>query len=618
MLFDFVFAALLIIGCVLNSGAVQVQSFEISDDESDTCPTSLWWVTQKNRTCQCIHNMPDSVLNCNNLSLYVDLGYCISMNGQEYVVGPCPYLPDLDVNIDSLQYHIPTDIQGQELNNTCMPFKRQGVNCEKCVSGHGPAIFSDSITCADCSKYRHVWFLHFLFQLFLETAMFITLTFTKPHRMFSLINVLTFYWQMILYAITTNSSLYEVLITTTNSKVLRFLLTVYGVWNLDFIRYLMPPLCISSGTKAINTFWFDIVVVLYPFLLCCFLLLCVKLHNRNNRIFSFILRPLGRIFRREWNLKCSAAVTFAVFLVSGYSKLLFTCLKLLKGVQAQHSINGTAVYNKLTFYYDPSIKYLSPEHIPYIITVVVLLITFILIPPLLLILYPVRLCRKCINYLGFQQSEFLGTIINTFQWGYKNGTEGTFDYRWLSSLYMILRIGIACEFVFVVMPSNNQNAGLPWAITGLVLIGFGAVYFTVEPFCVSWMNKFDGFTLTLLGLLALTINFRDKFVYIIALVISLKPWVIIGSNSLMKLCCWALRSAAVKRTKRKLKFKFERCMQHGRRDSEEEEPLLEESLSDMPDRILNPEYYAVPELHITEGGTSQRTRSMNVPTYGVV
>ena len=610
---NFVLVAQLVIACVFNLATAQVETLEIEDGERDDCPTSLWWVTMMNETCQCdlISGMKPEV-KCENLSLHLELGYCISWNGQERAYGACPFLPDHHTYTQ--YYNITPDVHGHDPNNTCRLFNRERINCGKCVSGYGPAIFSDNVACADCKKHRYVWFAYLLFQLVLETALFFILVLLKPTRAFGLINILTFYWQMILYAITTNSSLYGRLLVVTNDKVLQFLLTIYGVWNLDFIRYIMPPLCISSATKAIDTLWFDIIIVLYPLLLCCSLLLCIKLHDQNNQGFSFILRPLRRVFRREWNLKDSAAVTFSVFFISGYSKLLFTSLKFLKGVQTQYNRNGTEEYN-LTLYYDPSINYLSLQHIPYIIVSAVILITFIITPPLLLLLFPIRPCRKCTTHLGL---GFLGKLINIFQGVYKDGTEGTFNYRSFSALYMILRIGIACEFMFIVIPYEDKNTGLSWAITGLVLIGFGAVYFTVEPFCVPWMNKFDGFTLTLLGLLALTINFNDTFVYVIALLISLTPWAIIGSNSLTKVSRQVLNSPAVRIMKWRLKVKCERCLKRGERHNEEEEPLLEESSSDMPDRIVNPSHYLVPELHITNGGASQRERPMNVPTYGVV
>ena len=593
-------------------GAVPVSSSEVENG----CPTSLWF-TLTNGTCTCTEM---SAIKCahsvNHSRLQVKLGYCMTSNG-EPTLRACPYfLTNVHLTIDHGYYDIPTDISGKELTNvTCGKFNRQDINCARCIEGYGPAIFSDSVTCVECSKYRFGWFAYLVLQLLLETIVFIILATLKSRKVFSVINVLTFYWQTIFYAITTNSFLYGKLLANANTKLLQFLLTLYGVWNLDFTRYLLPFMCITDTTTAINTLWFDFIVSVYPFLLCVLVLLGIHMHKQNNRMIIFLLRPFGRLVRREWDPKDSAITTFAVFFVLGYSKLLFTCLKLLNGVRVYHK-DGTLADNKLVLYYDPSIKYLSGLHAPYIIVSVIILITCILIPPLLLLLHPIRCCR---NRLGFQRSEFLSKTINMFQGFYKNGTEGTYDYRIFSALYMILKICIACEYIFVVVSyDDGKNTGLPWAITGLVLIGFGALYFTVEPFRESWMNKFDGFILTLLGLLALTITFDDQFVYAIALAISLIPWAIVGTATSTKLTRWTLNIPVMKRMKRKLKMKFERFIKSDNRYMEEEEPLLEESLSDnMPDRIVNPSDYPAPELHI-RSEASRRSRSMSVPTYGVV
>ena len=60
----------------------------------------------------------------------------------------------------------------------------------------------------------------------------------------------------------------------------------------------------------------------------------------------------------------------------------------------------------------------------------------------------------------------------------------------------------------------------------------------------------------------------------------------------------------MKRSERKLKSTPVQCLRRGERNhaEEEEEPLLEVSMSgivdDMPDRIVNPSHYLVPELHV--------------------
>ena len=268
----------LITACV-TLATTQVQISDTGVDEANDC-ASLWF-TPVNGSCKCT-DIPG--IKCSNGSLQVKVGYCMTWDGHQPVLGACPFFatnPKLSFTTeDSTSYEIPTNTTGSELNTwTCGHLNRQGLYCKKCSKRYGPAIFSDSATCADCSQYKNVWFVYFLFQIFLETILFTALALFKSSRVFGLINVLTFYWQMILYAIATNSSLYRKLLLSSNSEVLQFLLTIFGIWNLDFLRYLMPPMCIRDTTKAINTLWFDFVIALYPFLLCAVLFLCIQLHN---------------------------------------------------------------------------------------------------------------------------------------------------------------------------------------------------------------------------------------------------------------------------------------------------------------------------------------------------
>ena len=53
----------------------------------------------------------------------------------------------------------------------CHSFNRQGTQCSQCISGYGPAVFSDGINCADYLKHKYLWILNFMFQLTMVTLM---------------------------------------------------------------------------------------------------------------------------------------------------------------------------------------------------------------------------------------------------------------------------------------------------------------------------------------------------------------------------------------------------------------------------------------------------------------
>ena len=91
-------------------------------------------------------------------------------------------------------------------------------------------------------------------------------------------------------------------------------------------------------------------------------------------------------------------------------------------------------------------------------------------------------------------------IMDTFQGWYKDGTEGTYDYRPLSALYMLLRIGLVGEFLTVIAVSPQSGGTSKWYITGYLHILLGNFFLITKPYKKQWMNKVDGLILIVIGL----------------------------------------------------------------------------------------------------------------------
>ena len=63
-----------------------------------------------------------------------------------------------------------------------------------------------------------------------------------------------------------------------------------------------------------------------------------------------------------------------------------------------------------------------------------MLLLFVLLPTLLLILYPFRWFQKCLNFIPVRW-YILHTFMDSFQGCYKDGTQpGTRDYRWFACM----------------------------------------------------------------------------------------------------------------------------------------------------------------------------------------
>ena len=90
-------------------------------------------------------------------------------------------------------------------------------------------------------------------------------------------------------------------------------------------------------------------------------------------------------------------------------------------------------------YIDPSLKYFGPSHAGYAIVTLLLSFTILLVPVIILFLYPCLCFQRCLNCLHLR-SLTLHTFVDAFQGCYKDGTNGTRDCRYFAALQLVLRL----------------------------------------------------------------------------------------------------------------------------------------------------------------------------------
>ena len=487
----------------------------IIQDCKSTCP--LWHVERKGK-CNCADKL-DGLIECDSGrdTLNVTNSMCLTWDNKtdSATFSYCLFTPIDHAVCKRGYYEISTNLSGPALNKwICGRLNRQGAQCKHCISGYGPAALSDAVSCADCSKNRHLWILNLLLQLFLLTIMFTAIMVLRIKGTTSPWNVIITYSQLVV-----NVLMYDVYLSRSIScyigtKMTVVIITILGITNLDFFRLVIPPLCISSSLKTIDTLFFDYIIALYPILLTIMLFTLIQLHDHNCKIVAMLSQPLQRIFHMRWDGKQSILSTFATFLLLSYSKLLFVSCNFLFAVQSyMYNSTGDLIPDSIVLLHDPNIPYLKYEHAPYILTALLVVTIFILSPPLILLLYPTRLFRRLLSCCGFQRWDILHMIMDTFQGWYKDGTEGTYDYRPLSALYMLLRVGLVGEFLTVIALSPQSNGDLKWFITGYFHVVLGSLFLIAKPYKKKWMNNIDGLILTAVGIYCCFKLFKDNLRY---------------------------------------------------------------------------------------------------------
>ena len=401
------------------------------------CPL---WYEQLMRNCKCTDTLNEYFIRCSRETLIVLSSFCVTWDNstKSVRIAYCLFTPVDYSTCRNGYYQISTKLSDSELNKwMCGRLNRQGTHCKQCISGYGPAALSNGIPCADCSKHKYMWSLNLLFQLLLLTAMFVVIMMLQIKGTASPWNIIITYSQLVVNALMYDAHLHDRIQCYVGKRGNIFLLTMLGMTNLDFLRLVIPPLCISTSLTAIHTLLFDYIIALYPILMTILVYALIEFHDRNCKIIiclSYPLKKLCRCCHGWWNPRRSILSTFATFLLLSYSKLLFVSCNFLLAVQSYNS-TGNVIPNSTILLYDPNIPFFQSEHTPYIVISLSVLTIFTLFPPLLLLLYPTRLFKRLILCFGFQRWDILHTIMDTFQGWYKDGTEGTWLQTTLSSLY---------------------------------------------------------------------------------------------------------------------------------------------------------------------------------------
>jgi len=123
---------------------------------------------------------------------------------------------------------------------------------------------------------------------------------------------------------------------------------------------------------------------------------------------------------------------------------------------------------------------------------------FIVFPTALLIAYPTRLFRRCASCCGIQRWHAVHMFAESFQGQYKNGTNGTRDFRMASAFFLILRILIVALFSLRQSPHWSTSE-----ILCAAFIGTCCFYAIMKPYRLNSGNNVDILVLALLAILSL-------------------------------------------------------------------------------------------------------------------
>ena len=430
-------------------------------NDSSNC-SDTWFFTEQfdngSTACECGSGV-GKVISCDEASGQVELlgSYCMTYDSDNIslVVGKCYFGLNVSIHNEKsyLLYHrYPLPCDPSLLNQRCDGYGRTGQLCGKCKDGFTLPVYSYSLSCVECTDYSYNWMKYVAATFLPLTIFFLVVIIFRVSVTAGLLDVFILFSQLITFpALMRPLSIHHI-------KQQRALpvfsgLSMYGIWNLDFFRLLYPPFCMHPKMTTLHVLFLDYAIAVYPLLLIVTSYILVELHDNNFRLIVWLWKPFHRCFvsfRKEWNIKNSLIDAFCTFLLLSYFKFLSVSFDLLVPVSI-FNIHGET-NGKYYLLFDGSVEYFGPEHLPFGILALIVLLVFNILPLVLLCLYPCQCFQRCLNYCRIR-GETLHIFMDSFQGCYKNRTSNACDYRWFSALYLIIRIALMT--VYGLIQSNN-------------------------------------------------------------------------------------------------------------------------------------------------------------------
>ena len=485
---------------VISSVCVVATLEQQTDSEaiSPSCPPGF--VSQGNESSCVCGNWPYKIVKCDERSKNASMliGFCMTYDNEtgEINAGVCA---TGIFRSDSYKFYYPLPNEVSSLDeHVCGPLNSKGMLCGECKDSYAASPLSKlsinaCVSCSDGTSNSWIKFLAFVY-LPITIGLMIIVVFgisvvSGPVSAFIFYSQATtgfIFIGSILKAQESTTVPYEVSIP---KKVVN---GFYGISNLYFFNDVIPGFCLTKNLNRLEAISLEYASALYPFVFLVLLYICIQLHAHDCRLLVCCWKPFHKFFiyfRRTIDSKISFIHAFATLILLSYVKFLAVTSSLLTE-NPVYNARGEKISTPV-FALDASIPYFHKEHLPLALLAIVIALTFVLIPPLLLLFYPTACIQKCLTHCKMN-SQALRTFIEIFNGYFKDGTNGTRDYRFFAGLYFILRI--------VTLVIANM-LGLQYIAMSAVLYSFMAFLFIlVQPYKKQIHNVADAFIFTIMSI----------------------------------------------------------------------------------------------------------------------
>ena len=484
---------------LLLKASIAVFAWILSFSLGSKCPTWFYHPHQNDTECECGSDL-NGIVRCDNVTMEVSIldTFCMtpfSEGNDKLVVGEC-FISERDTFSPKFRDYLQLPPNASEVEKVmCYHLHRRGRLCGECRKHFYMATYSyNGFKCVPCTSSWIVSLLKYIGVAYIPLTVFFLLIFFFHINTFSpKLNCVVVICQIITSPIFLRGFANHK--SQEDTFFNYYVATVYGIWNLDFFRTFVPPICFPLSSLQVLAL--DYIVAIYPIFLLVLFYTMIALYERNVQLAVFLLKPFVRLslcFRRQWDVKSSVINSFASFILLSFMKISSTSAYFLTATYVR-DVHG--IWHGYYVFIDPSIKYFSKSHWPYAITAIVICVIWVAFA-IFLLLYPMMWFQRLLNKLKLN-SLTLHTFMQCFQGHYRDRTDGGMECRYFSALYPLLQF--SCFFVFYSSREVfTSPAFIVLLLTVIVLISSCTPY--RHPF--QHYNKIDVFLVA--SLLAMCVS----------------------------------------------------------------------------------------------------------------
>ena len=469
-----------------------------------SCPTWFYY-SNSTQQCQCGYSM--GLINCNQETQTVVVwdSYCATYSGHhgQFYGGVCP-MRHRENRTNRMVAQLPTD--PDLLNDVmCAPYNREGLLCGSCREGYGPAVYSLSLNCADCSVLSTTSAVGlYLLVVFFPITMFYLCIIIFHIKITSgpLMQYIIF-CQGFSVVLEYNRIVYDSIISTNYGLLAKVCMILLESWNLHFLKSVIPPFCISEKLTGIDVLMLSSLTPMYPLLLVLITYILMKLHETRKYRVLLILWQLIHIALNKLRVKevTGTAVinAFATFIFFSSTTTMYAVYVMTESVTILSNIDGSKY--KVSLYYDPGTVYKSPKHLIFLVAALIQCVIIVVIPSLLMLLYPTRVYRLVSKRLHPRKQLAITAFAEALHCGFKDGLNGTRDYRSIAGIFLIA-FPFFCIFCNLLQITFGKGYGYNICVFVTCLL-FSLLLSYMRPCKSAVSNVFFGYYFIVFGLFAL-------------------------------------------------------------------------------------------------------------------